>query len=95
MMKKTGNMPLWVFLAFSSIKTRKMAVIFVFTSLAFSIYCVPWLLFFPDQNLVTKIFLIEDWIWFAMMAPMTFWYWLSMRWIDQNLGWGLERDKSE
>ena len=36
---------------------------------------------------VSKLFLIDDWEWFAMMIPMTLWYWLSMKWIDKNRGW--------
>jgi len=34
-----------------------------------------------------KIFLIKDWAWFAMMVPMTLWYWISLRWVDNNAGW--------
>jgi hypothetical protein len=34
------------------------------------------------------LFLIDDWEWFAMMLPMTIWYWLSMKWVDKKRGWG-------
>jgi hypothetical protein len=37
--------------------------------------------------LVSQLFLITDWEWFAMMLPLTAWYWLSVRWIDKNRGW--------
>ena len=86
-MEKTEDMPIWVFLAFSSITTRKGALLLIFACAAFTIYCIPWGLFFPDQDWVIKIFLIEDWSWVAMMVPITFWYWLSLRWVDNNSEW--------
>lgn len=86
-MKKTANMPILVYLAFSSISTRKGALILIAASFIFTIYCIPWAHFFTNQNLVLKIFLIEDWSWFAMMAPVTIWYWLSLKWIDKNSEW--------
>lgn len=86
-MQKDSNTPLWVFLAFSSIETRKGALILIWSSLIFSVYCVPWQLFFNDLPWVSQLFLIDDWEWFAMMLPMTLWYWLSMKWVDNNRGW--------
>jgi len=86
-MEKTENMPIWVYLAFSSIATRKGALVLIFTCVAFSIYCMPWSLLFPGRDWVGQIFLIEDWSWFAMMIPITFWYWLSLRWVENNSGW--------
>ena len=86
-MKKTGNMPIWVYLAFSSIKTRKGALVLIWACIVFSIYCIPWSLFFASRNWVETIFRIDDWTWFAMMIPMTLWYWMSLRWIDNNSGW--------
>ena len=87
MVDKTDNMPLWVFLAFSSISTRKGALILTWVCFAFSIYCLPWVQFFPGQELVATLFLIDDWSWVAMMVPITIWYWLSLRWLDNNEGW--------
>ena len=86
-MEKTDNMPIWVYLAFSSIATRKAALLMIWASLAFSIYCIPWSQFLAGRDWVVKIFLIEDWSWFAMMAPITFWYWISLRWVDNNSKW--------
>lgn len=86
-MTKTTNMPLWVFLAFSSIETRKGALILIGACALFSIYCLPWPLFFDSADWVAKIFLIEDWSWVAMMVPITLWYWLSLKWLDKNDGW--------
>lgn len=86
-MEKTDNMPIWVFLAFSSIATRKAALLLIWACAVFSIYCIPWSMFFAGQDWVKKLFLIEDWSWIAMMAPITLWYWLSLRWVDHNMGW--------
>jgi hypothetical protein len=33
------------------------------------------------------VFLVEDWNWFAMMVPITVWYWLSFRWANKNSVW--------
>ncbi|MCQ8183431.1 hypothetical protein NP603_20130 [Methylomonas sp. SURF-1] len=86
-MQKTENTPLWVFLALSSIETRKGALWLIWSSIVFTAYCVPWSLYFVGNEWVAKLFLISDWEWFAMMLPMTVWYWLSMRWVDRNGGW--------
>ncbi len=86
-MEKKDNTPLWVFLAFSSINTRKGALILIWSCIIFSLYCIPWSLFFLDQEWVAKIFLIDDWSWLAMMVPMIVWYWLSLRWVDKNTAW--------
>ena len=86
-MKKTDNTPLWVFLAFSSIESRKGALILMWSCLVFSIYCIPWVNYFSGDGWVAKLFLIDDWSWFAMMLPMTAWYWLSLKWVDNNGSW--------
>jgi len=86
-MEKTDRMPIWVFLAFSSISTRKGALILIWASIIFSVYTVPWAVFFENHEWIASLFLIEDWSWFAMMVPITFWYWISMKWLDRNAGW--------
>lgn len=86
-MQKTKDMPLWVFLAFSSIETRKGALTLIWSSIAFSLYCIPWNHYFQGNQWMSQLFLIDDWEWFAMMPPMILWYWLSMRWLDKNNGW--------
>jgi len=87
-MEKTDDIPLWVFLAFSSISTRKGALALTWASVVFSIYSIPWSLGFASQDWVAAtIFLIDDWSWLAFMVPITFWYWMSLRWIDNNSGW--------
>jgi hypothetical protein len=86
-MKKTENMPMWVYLAFSSINTRKGAVLLILSSLLFTLYCIPWGLLLAGRVWIGQLFLIDDWSWFAAMVPITFWYWLSLRWIDNKAGW--------
>ncbi len=88
-MEKTKDMPLWVFLAFSSIETRKGACILICACAIFTLYCLPWALFFPGIDWVGTLFLIDDWSWIAMMVPMLAWYFLSLRWVDKNGGWVL------
>lgn len=83
---KAVKMPLWVLLAFSSIHKRKHALILITASVLFTLYCLPWPLFF-DNKLVTTLFLIDDWSWVAMMVPICIWYYLSLRWMDTNAAW--------
>ena len=80
------KMPLWVLLAFSSIHKRKHAIILIWASIIFAIYCLPWGSFI-DSKLLSEIFLIEDWSWIAMMLPICLWYILSLRWMDNNKAW--------
>ncbi len=86
-MENTKKMPIWVFLAFSSINTRKSALLIIWASIIFSLYCIPWSLLFDNLPWIKSIFLIDDWSWIAMMAPITLWYWLSLKWVDNNTGW--------
>lgn len=86
-MAKSDNTPLWVFLAFSSISTRKGALRLIWLSILFSLYCLPWPLFISTQELFFHKVLIEDWSWFSMMLPVIVWYRLSLRWMDHHDGW--------
>ena len=86
-MEKKDNTPIWVFLAFSSISTRKGASLLILASILFSIYCIPWSILFPNTPWLTSIFLIDDWSWLAMMVPITLWYFLSLKWMDKNSAW--------
>ena len=86
-MQKTKDMPIWVFLAYSSIETRKVALWLIWGCVIFALYCIPWGTYFAKPTWLTKLFLIDDWSWFTMMVPITAWYWLSMRWIDKHSGW--------
>lgn len=85
--EKKDDTPMWVFLAFSSINTRKGALWLIWSCIAFTIYCIPWSILLPDQAWVKSLFLIEDWSWVAMMIPIMIWYWLSLRWADSNAAW--------
>lgn len=86
-MEKKDNTPMWVFLAFSSINTRKGALILIWACVIFTLYCVPWPLFFPEPEWLKKVFLIDDWSWLAMMVPMVLWYFFAMRWVDKHDEW--------
>lgn len=87
MNKSVNKTPLWVELAFSSIKTRKAALILIAASVLFALYCIPWASLFPMQAWLGEVFLIEDWSWAAMMVPVVIWYGLSLRWMDRNTAW--------
>ena len=80
------KIPLWVFLAFSSIQKRHHALILIWACIMFTIYSLPWSTFI-DNDMVSTLFMIEDWSWIAMMLPICAWYILSLRWMDTNQGW--------
>jgi len=86
-MTKTPDMPIWVFLPFSSIETRNIALLLISSCVIFTVYCVPWSLLFVDHAWVAEVFLIDDWTWFAMMVPMVLWYCLSLSWLDRHSRW--------
>lgn len=88
-MIKTKTTPLWVFLAFSAIETRKGALLLIWSCVVFCLYCLPWTLILGDAlgELGKQILVIDDWSWIGMMAPMTLWYVLSLKWMDKHDGW--------
>lgn len=85
-MSEAKKEPLWVQLAFSSIPSRKMAIVLIWSCILFSLYCLPWTTF-TDSETVASLFLIDDWSWAAMMLPICAWYILSLRWMDTNNAW--------
>ena len=86
-MNETVNkkMPFWVLLAFSSIPKRKHAIMLIWVCIIFSLYCLPLVTFF-DNEIIAKLFLIDDWSWITMMIPICAWYILSLRWMDKKIG---------
>ena len=82
----TPKMPIWVLLAFSSIHKRKHAIILIWASILFTLYSLP-LVKFVDNEIVSTLFLIDDWSWIALMIPISIWYILSLRWMDTNNAW--------
>ena len=86
-MQKTDTKPIWVYLAFSGIATRKGALLLIAACAVFSLYCIPWPVLFPDREWIMQLFLVDDWSWFATMVPITAWYGLSLRWVDTHSGW--------
>ncbi len=59
----------------------------ILASAIFTVYTLPWAVLFPGHDWVATVFLIEDWSWFAMMVPITFWYWISLKWMDNHSRW--------
>jgi len=92
-MQKTDNTPIWVYLAFSSIATRKGALLLILVSVIFTLYCIPWPQFFTKHDSVMKLFMIKDWSWFVIMAPTTIWYWISLKWVDKYSKWDVREHK--
>ena len=83
---ESKKMPIWVLLAFSSINKRQHAFILIWASIIFTLYCLPWVNFITNE-IVSMLFVIDDWSWLAMMVPICIWYVLSLRWMDQNNAW--------
>ena len=68
-------------------KLFRLAEGFLASSVLFTLYCVPWPQLVPLPGRLAGLFLVHGWSWFAMMIPITFWYWLSLRWADRNAAW--------
>jgi len=81
-----AKLPIWVLLAFSSIQKRKHAIILIWACIVFTLYCLPWASYISNE-LITSLFVIDDWSWVAMMIPICLWYILSLRWMDKNNAW--------
>ncbi len=78
-MEKKDSTPLWVFLAFSSIKSRKGALILIWICLLCSFLFIP-LSWYPWREWI-------NWSWAGAMFAVTLWYWLALRWCDKNTAW--------
>ncbi len=78
-MEKKDNIPLWVFLAFMSIETRKGALILIRVCVVCSFLFIP-LTWYPWYEWI-------DWSWAGMMFAVTAWYWLALKWCDRNAVW--------
>ena len=94
-MQKTDDLPVWVYLAFSSIETRKGALLLILSNVLFSAYCIPWVNLYTESEWVAKLFLIEDWEWFTWSSPLSIWYWLGLKWVDKNRGWEVVNQNQE
>jgi hypothetical protein len=81
-----AKLPIWVLLAFSSIQKRKHAILLIWACIIFTLYCLPWASFTTNE-MITSLFVIDDWSWIAMMVPICLWYILSLRWMDKNNAW--------
>ena len=79
--------PWWVFAAVFYIKTRAGGAWLLGICLASTLYCLPWSQFLNANSRIAWLFLAPDWSWFAIMVPMTLWYWLAVRWMNRNNAW--------
>lgn len=95
MTSQSNKPPLWVLLAFSSIKTRKSALILIGVTMLFTLYCIPWGLMSQTPQWLVALFLITDWSWFVMMVPIVAWYLMCLRWMDTHAGWEISSTKSD
>ena len=86
-MKKTDNTPVWVHLLFAGVETRRGALWMIRCNILCCLYCIPWSQYIADVNWIRKIFFIEGWLWFAVMAAITLWYRAALKWIDRNHAW--------
>ena len=78
-MQTTPDQPLWVSLGLANISTRKGALTLFLICLACAIACIP----LAYYRWISWI----DWSWAAVMFPCALWYWLCIRWMDNNAGW--------
>jgi hypothetical protein len=72
---------MWVFLGLSNFETRKGPIYLAMACLVFALGFLPLPL------------LLDDWTWMevlewsGVMYPMALWYWMCVRWVDQNSSW--------
>ena len=98
-MERRDNMPHWVFFGLSSINTRKGALILFWSCFVFGIACIPfspapsWLpaagpgCFACGIVPIPASYHLDDWSWSGVTFIVALWYWLCIRWIDNNSTW--------
>jgi hypothetical protein len=85
-MKRQENTPMWVYLAFASVETRRGAFLMFWLNALCCLYCIPWSQY-TNAPWVGKMFIIDNWVWLIMMVAITLWYWLSLKWTDRHNVW--------
>ena len=95
-MEKTPKIPLWVFLAFNAIETRKGALILISCCALFAVLCIPALnvVLANKVGIPADYQLKDDWSWFLMMVPMTGWYVAALWWSDKNDAWSADDEST-
>lgn len=73
-MEKKDDMPSWVYWGLWGIKTRKVAMLFVYISIVLTLAIVPVGIALNDYLFIAFI-----------LVPL--WYWLSIKWVDKNSTW--------
>lgn len=84
--KNELKIPFIVLLAFSNLHKRKHAIYLIWASILFTAYCFPYTNY-TKSDLISNIFLIDEWSWIVAMIPVCIWYLLSLRWMDKNNAW--------
>lgn len=77
-MDKKDNMPMWVFLGLMNIYTKKGAFVLLSSCILLGLICVPLAIY--------EMYTV-DWTWVAMMAAISLWYWLCIKWVDKHSAW--------
>lgn len=73
-MEMKDDMPSWVYWGLWGIKTRKVAMLFVYISIVLTLAIVP-------VGIALNNYLFMAFI----LVPL--WYWLSIKWVDRNSTW--------
>lgn len=73
-MEMKDDMPSWVYWGLWGIKTRKVAMLFVYISIVLTLAIVP-----VGIALYNYLFMAFT------LVPL--WYWLSIKWVDRNSTW--------
>jgi hypothetical protein len=88
-------MPIWIYLPFAGIETRRGALWMIWCNILCCLYCIPWSQYIADVPWISRLFLIEGWLWFAVMVAITLWSWVALKWIDRNAAWSEPIAQSE
>lgn len=83
----TGTPPFWVLAAVSTVRTARGGRWLVVVCLGCAVYCLPWPLLLGWPAAPLPWYVAPDWSWFAVMAAMTAWYALAVRWMDRHRAW--------
>ena len=73
-MEQKEKMPYWVYLGLWSIKTRKVALGYFIGTLLLMSIIVPASIYYNDY-------------FYSIFAFVPLWYWLSIKWVDNNSTW--------
>ncbi len=81
-MKRTQNMPSWVYLGLWGIQSRRAALGYFIASLIVAI------------AIAVLSVLMQDY-WLASIVLVPFWYWAAIKWGDNNALWPTKEDSAK